>query len=251
MKTFLLCIVLFLLTNFAAAQHRVEAKAGENVLQIHVVNQTNLSLPALRLQLRGENLPWFKQASSLTISVEPFSASAYSNIRRRGASLPFQLTAPPSEGLILLELSSGGRLIGSVPLSLTTSPRQGTLASDNATGGTVGRELTTEQPVDHPSDGKHPPLPTAYALHPNYPNPFNPETVIEYDLPQPSMVILSVYDLLGREVIRLVEGIQQAGRHRAVWSGRDAGGNRVAGGMYLYILSAGTQRYHGKMLFVP
>jgi hypothetical protein len=62
-------------------------------------------------------------------------------------------------------------------------------------------------------------LPNTYALHPAYPNPFNPTTTIIYELPQAAQVTLTLYDLLGREVAPLVEGYIQPGMHEVVWDG--------------------------------
>ncbi len=71
-------------------------------------------------------------------------------------------------------------------------------------------------------------LPHSFAVHPNYPNPFNPATSIRYDLPEASHVSLVVYDVLGREVVELVNGMQDAGFKSVEWN---AAG--VASGVYL------------------
>ena len=76
-------------------------------------------------------------------------------------------------------------------------------------------------------------VPGAFALSPNYPNPFNPETTIPFLLPQQGHVRLSVYDVLGREVAVLVDGVRTAGRHQAHF---DA--SRLASGVYFYHLAA-------------
>jgi len=82
--------------------------------------------------------------------------------------------------------------------------------------------------------------PTAFALGPCRPNPFNPSTVIEYTLPEQVQVRLRVYDLAGRLVETLVKGESQArGVHRATWMGRDSQGRAVPSGTYLYRLEAG------------
>ena len=79
-------------------------------------------------------------------------------------------------------------------------------------------------------------VPTEFALKQNFPNPFNPETVIRYQLPVNSEVQLTVYDLRGREVKELVSGRTPAGTHHIIWNGTDAHGQPVASGMYLYQL---------------
>ena len=71
-------------------------------------------------------------------------------------------------------------------------------------------------------------LPVEYALYQNYPNPFNPVSTIRYDLPQASDVSLLVYDILGREVARLVQGYMEPGYHEVTW---DAG--TYASGIYI------------------
>ena len=82
--------------------------------------------------------------------------------------------------------------------------------------------------------------PVVFALHANVPNPFNPKTVIRYDLPAPASVNLRVYDLAGRLVrVLLAEEARQAGRHEATWDGRNDAGRAAASGLYLYRLEAG------------
>ena len=76
-------------------------------------------------------------------------------------------------------------------------------------------------------------MPTDFNLHPNYPNPFNPSTTLSFDLPEAADIRLVVYDLLGREVVRLVEGRQEAGYRQVVWNGRDRWGRALPSGMYI------------------
>jgi hypothetical protein len=77
-------------------------------------------------------------------------------------------------------------------------------------------------------------VPTAYALTQNVPNPFNPETQIAYSLPEAGRVRLTIYNVVGQVVRRLVDGEQAAGRHSVRWDGRDEAGRRLASGVYLY-----------------
>jgi fibronectin type 3 domain-containing protein len=77
------------------------------------------------------------------------------------------------------------------------------------------------------------PIPLTYRLYPCYPNPFNPTTIIRYDLPQAVAVSLVAYDLLGRDIVRLVDHPMEAGTHQVVWNGRDELGRLVPSGVYI------------------
>ncbi len=77
-------------------------------------------------------------------------------------------------------------------------------------------------------------IPLGFALFENYPNPFNPETTIEYQLPQSAEVMLTIYDVQGHEVRRLVHGTKSAGYHSVQWDSRNELGKFVASGIYLY-----------------
>jgi flagellar hook assembly protein FlgD len=79
------------------------------------------------------------------------------------------------------------------------------------------------------------------ALGAAYPNPFNPRTTIRYHLPQAAAVDISVLDLAGRRVVRLVRGErQESGTHYIEWDGRDHRGRMAPAGVYLYRLQAGS-----------
>ncbi|MGA3245407.1 MAG: LamG-like jellyroll fold domain-containing protein [Bacteroidota bacterium] len=103
-----------------------------------------------------------------------------------------------------------------------------------------------------------PGVPRSFELYQNYPNPFNPTTAIGFQLPAPSkaegsavgFVSLRVYDVLGREVKTLVNGIGQAGAYSVQWDGKNERGEAVSSGIYLYQLRAGNFVVTRKMLFV-
>ena len=92
--------------------------------------------------------------------------------------------------------------------------------------------------------------PLSFKLTPAYPNPFNPVTTIVYDLPSPCHVKLIVYDMLGRMVRVLDDCRMGAGRHEAVWGGRDFRDNDVASGVYFYRITAGNAIRSGKMMLI-
>ncbi len=79
-------------------------------------------------------------------------------------------------------------------------------------------------------------VPDTYALPQNFPNPFNPETVIHYDLPLRSQVDISVYNMIGQKVATLVHQQMDAGSHSVLWDGKDDNGESLASGVYLYRL---------------
>ena len=76
-------------------------------------------------------------------------------------------------------------------------------------------------------------IPSGYYLSQNYPNPFNPSTVISYNIPASGYVVLSVYDMLGREVRTLVDGFKQSGSHNVSFDAAN-----LNSGIYLYRISA-------------
>ena len=81
-------------------------------------------------------------------------------------------------------------------------------------------------------------VPGAFRLYNNYPNPFNPTTVITFDLPAPSEVTLEVFNVLGQRVKTLIDQRQRAGHHRIEWNATDENGHAVASGVYFYRLTA-------------
>ena len=89
-----------------------------------------------------------------------------------------------------------------------------------------------------------------FVLHQNHPNPFNPSTTIEYVLPSPCRVRLSVYDPAGRMVARLVDAEQPAGPYAVVWNGLDAAGRQLPSGIYFYSLRAGKMSTTRKMILL-
>lgn len=93
-------------------------------------------------------------------------------------------------------------------------------------------------------------LPQSFALAPNYPNPFNGSTAIQFALPAEGEVELSIYDLTGQKVAALVAGRRGAGTYTVRWDGRDAEGDALASGVYLYRLRAGGQRETRKLLLL-
>lgn len=86
---------------------------------------------------------------------------------------------------------------------------------------------------------------TDYALSQNYPNPFNPSTTITYAVPKTSKVLLTVYDMLGKEIATLVNQIKPAGEYNVTFNGAD-----LASGVYFYKLETDAQVFTNKMMLI-
>lgn len=105
-------------------------------------------------------------------------------------------------------------------------------------------EIDTDVPGGAPGAPK-------FGLWQNAPNPFNPFTVIDYEVPAGgAKVRLEVYDVGGRLVTTLVDEFRTEGRHTAQWDGRGAGGRELPSGIYLYRLSTPAEEATRKMLLL-
>jgi hypothetical protein len=93
-------------------------------------------------------------------------------------------------------------------------------------------------------------VPLSFALEQNFPNPFNPETTVRYQLPAACRVELEIYNILGRKIRSLVSREEEAGEKSVVWDGRDDFGRIVAGGVYMTRLRAGGFTATKKMILL-
>mgnify|MGYP006228362371 FL=1 len=81
--------------------------------------------------------------------------------------------------------------------------------------------------------------PNGYALYQNYPNPFNPVTTLQYDLPENTLVNITVYDMTGKVVRNLVNSQQSTGFKSVRWNASNDNGAPASAGVYLYKIQAG------------
>ncbi len=93
-------------------------------------------------------------------------------------------------------------------------------------------------------------IPNAFELSQNFPNPFNPETRISFQLRQPGVVELSVFNVTGEKVRTLISAPLPAGEHTVSWDGKDASGGNLASGVYMYRLKAGNHESAKTMLLL-
>ncbi len=95
----------------------------------------------------------------------------------------------------------------------------------------------------------HPPA-LSFKVKQNYPNPFSSNTTIEYSLPNSAPVTLTVYNILGQLVARIIEPMQSKGPHSITWDGRGENGKKAASGIYFYRLQAGAFSATKKMVLL-
>lgn len=88
------------------------------------------------------------------------------------------------------------------------------------------------------SPAEQPSLPTAFALHHNYPNPFNPETFIAYDLPNACLVTVEIFNTVGQRIRLVSSQVQGPGRANVVWDGHNDQGKAMGSGVYFYQVTA-------------
>lgn len=93
-------------------------------------------------------------------------------------------------------------------------------------------------------------VPLEYDLNQNFPNPFNPETTIRYQLPKPGRVKLVVFDMRGSRVCVLVDEEAEAGYYEVIWNGNDEQNRPVASGIYILMIQAAEFVQQRKMILL-
>ncbi len=110
----------------------------------------------------------------------------------------------------------------------------------------TGNESTAASPGQVTGDDL-PAIPGSYALYQNAPNPFNPTTVIRFDLPEDAEVRLCIFNVKGELIAKIVDRRMKRGSKEVTWDARDKHGRKVSSGIYFYRLTAGDFRQTRKM----
>jgi hypothetical protein len=132
----------------------------------------------------------------------------------------------------------------------TDATLTGTANGQNITGTDAIQTVGCSSPKAVAEGENEVSLPEGFALYQNYPNPFNPETDIRFYLPEPNHVSISIFNIRGEEIRRLVDSPYATGEHKIRWDGKDNNGNPVSSGVYLYRLKAGSFTEMKKMTLI-
>jgi hypothetical protein len=144
------------------------------------------------------------------------------------------------DGLLALAAYGGGATTDAVELTLRFRPLAAAAASPLRLVGAAVRQAGEVKQLAGTTLNLET-LPAVYGLAANYPNPFNPQTTLRYELPEAAAVRLEVFNAAGQRVRILVDGDRAAGRHAAAWDATDEGGRKLAAGVYFYRLQAGSE----------
>jgi hypothetical protein len=192
------------------------------------------------------------QPRAAAITVEPADQSV-----NEGTAAAFEVAADGSSPLSYGWTRNDVLLAGETEPKLTLENVQfgdaGTyraIVSNSAGADTSRAAILTVSPSTSVRERREPAVPTSFDLASNYPNPFNPSTVIRFALPQAVFAVLEVFDAKGSRVKSLVREHHPAGYYEATWDGTNDAGSAVASGIYMYRLSAGPFTKSHKMLFV-
>jgi hypothetical protein len=164
------------------------------------------------------------------ISSNPlFRNTSQSNFRLRSDSCGFSTNSPC--------IDAGDSTIADSLLDCAWG--LGTERSDIGAFGGGGNIITDIR------DEQRPLIPVMAMLYPNYPNPFNPTTSIQYYCPKSVEVVIEIFDIIGRKVGTLVDARQEAGRHSVIWNG-----DNKSSGIYFYRIKVGDYTETRKMLLL-
>lgn len=164
----------------------------------------------------------------------------------------------PGKGVIAnLVFSVDDPAVEKVELNATTldEPQHSLMLvyNDDSKGTVVSRDLVPEFSgitAFLESAGDEEMLPTSFALKQNAPNPFNPSTRVDYDIPKATHVRMDIFNVLGQRVNTLVDEFQEAGSKSVIWDGRDYTGSVAASGIYFYRIEAGEFSETKKMMLL-
>ena len=203
---------------------------GSGQLTIPVMMDTDGSIAGLQVAFTFDPLRLAVGTPELTGIGEGMSIQSH----RTGGTLHTVIYSPTGQ-----VIAPGQGMLLSIPVTV----REGTSGTSAITLSQlilVDRQAQAMGIVPGKNTVKVATIPSVFDLKPSRPNPFNPSTTIVYDVPQQAHITLVVYNLLGQEVVRLVDGGRAPGRYQTFWHGRNTRGQAVSSGVYVYRLTSST-----------
>jgi len=188
-----------------------------------------VTVTCLAQESEGYVIPFASEGNRIELAVENRAASTSSNVTVEVTNSPSWITFPSTKKTIP-DLRAQTEMAASFPFSVDKTAPVGktdhlTFLISLPNGQSWQKDITV-------SVGP----PDRFELFQNYPNPLNPATTISYQLTSPSKVQLVIYNLLGQQVITLVNGEREAGFHQETWNA-----SFLASGLYIYRITATDQ----------
>jgi len=217
-------------------------------------SRTGSSVPRLGVKILGTQTPiiaWWREKS-----YPETDAEQYNYLR---GEAPFTDPNQPGDYRFLLSfgpvsLAPGGTFQFPVALvqastaaDFDASVKEAESFYDNELGGAGLKKSSASNSFQSTSTDF---VPGAFQLRQNFPNPFNPETQIQFDLPQPARVELNIYNTLGQLVRKLIAADYPSGTFGVTWNGRDDAGRQLPSGIYIYRIKAGDFQAERKLLLL-
>ena len=191
--------------------------------------------PILEARIEDEYVSIWTDDRSQIISGEVSLAGVIGEVQAAVDLSHFLTAYRPFDGGVRIVMAGASPVSGPGEL-LRIYPSQPVTAVSIVGGSFNDGRIVVPPARDPPS-----PVPGSFALYANYPNPFNPETTIQFDLPGADDVRLEIFDVAGRRQRELLAGRMEGGRHSVAWDGREESGRRVGSGVYFYRLRAGGE----------
>ena len=145
-----------------------------------------------------------------------------------------------------IEADGGGHTLELLNPELDNSMPESWTFSGNQNG-SPGQQNASYEALANDDDET---LPSVFAIHQNFPNPFNPYTNISYDLPKDNFTTISIYNLMGKHVKTLIDQEQSAGYKTLRWDAKNQNGNNVSAGVYIYQIKSGPYLSSKKMVLL-
>lgn len=227
--------LLFVVTSGVLRSEAILSFQRGSESNINIVLKNDEPVAAMQFTLHG---------SSLTLETVQISG------RSLGSSwtASYHLINDSTMNVLLIrtgsDLEAGNGIIATVTVQSSGNP--GRISFSRVIISSPSATAIASTSIDLEWESSRPGAP--FSLGQNYPNPFNPSTTVPYRLDEPGQVQLSIYDIAGREVNRIVDRHVAAGSYSIAWPGIDAQGNMVPSGVYFVKLRVGSKEMVKKMV---